>query len=399
MNNLKRLDFIKIPCIVIIGAFLYMIYAPLIMTDFSLQTVWSSTEKRRLAELPALDLKPGTLATFPSRFEAYFNDHFGYRSLFIRRYNRIMKKYFAKSPVPDVLIGKNNWLFFTESNLIDDFVGADPFTPKELETWRFNLEHKRNWLAKHGIRYLFVVAPNKQTIYPEYLPDYLQKDRGQSRLQQLMTYLNTHSDVTILDLSDVLNEAKKRHRIYHLTDTHWNDRGAYVAYRAIMDRVGQWFPEVSVTQNKINEAENILGRGGDLAGMLDMADTMREERPDLKIQPTTCSSKIKRDVADYWKIPGDQIRSVPLMTICDKSKLRAIVFRDSFFETIIPFIAEDFNQIVYISKQYDHAIMKELIEQQKPQIVIEEMVERSLILVREPNGMIAADPTAASMQH
>ena len=85
----------------IIGAFLYMIYAPLIMTDFSTQTVWSSTEKRRLAERPALDLRPGTLVTFPSRFEAYFNDHFGYRNLFIRRYNRIMKKYFAKSPVAE----------------------------------------------------------------------------------------------------------------------------------------------------------------------------------------------------------------------------------------------------------------------------------------------------------
>jgi alginate O-acetyltransferase complex protein AlgJ len=173
MYDFKQLAFIKIPCLLIIGAFLYMIYAPLIMTDFSTQTVWSSTEKRRLAELPTLELKPGSLATLPSRFEAYFNDHFGYRNLFIRRYNRIMKKYFAKSPVPDVLIGKNNWLFFTESNLIDDFVGADPFTQAELETWRSNLEHKRDWLAKHGIRYLFVVAPNKQTIYPEYLPDYL----------------------------------------------------------------------------------------------------------------------------------------------------------------------------------------------------------------------------------
>jgi hypothetical protein len=46
--------------------------------------------------------------------------------------------------------------------------------------------------------------------------------------------------------------------------------------------------------------------------------------------------------------------------------------------------------------------MKELIEQQKPQIVIEEMVERFLILVREsngPDGIIAADPTVESMRH
>ena len=99
------------------------------------------------------------------------------------------------------------------------------------------------------------------------------------------------------------------------------------------------------------------------------------------------------------QIPADQVRSAPLVTTCDASKLRAVVFRDSFFDSIIPFIAEDFNRIVYIWKPYDHAIMKELIAQQKPQIVIEEMVERLLILVREPNGMIAADPTSASMQH
>jgi alginate O-acetyltransferase complex protein AlgJ len=403
MYDFKQLAFIKVPCLLIIGAFLYMIYAPLIMTDFSTQTVWSSTEKRRLAELPALDLKPGTLATFPSRFEAYFNDHFGYRNLFIRRYNRIMKKYFAKSPVPNVLIGRNNWLFFTESNLIDDFVGADPFTQSELEIWRSNLEHKRNWLAKQGIRYLFVVAPNKQTIYPEYLPDYLQKDRGQSRLQQLVAYLNTHSDVSILDLSAALNEEKKRHRIYHMTDTHWNNRGAYAAYRAIMERVEQLFPEASLPQSKIIETKIIPGAGGDLAGMLDMADTMQEERPVLKMQPTTCSPKIKQALADFWKISDAQTRrNTPLMTKCDTSKLRAVVFRDSFFEALIPFVSEDFNRIVYIWKPYDHAIMKELIAQQKPQIVIEEMVERLLILVRERSGRddtIAADPTAASMQH
>jgi hypothetical protein len=387
---------------VIIGAFLFMVYLPLIMTDFSTNTEWSSAEKRRLAELPALDLKPGTLATFPSRFEAYFNDHFGYRSLFIRQYTRIMKKYFARSPVPMVLIGKNNWLFFTFPNLIDDFVGADPFTQEELETWRLNLENKRDWLAKRGIRYLFVVVPNKQTIYPEYLPDYLQKERGQSRLQQLMAYLKTHSDVSILDLSGSLTEAKKRHRLYHLTDTHWNDNGAYVAYRAIMDRVGQWFPEVPFTQNRIVKTESIVGKGGDLAGLLDMADTMNEERPVIRVQPTTCSAKIERDLADFSKTPANLIKIKPFMTNCDTSKLRAVVFRDSFFEQLIPFIAEDFNQIDYIWKKYDHAIMIKLIAQQKPQIVIEEMLERFLIHVRERYGgdnTISADPTAISMQH
>jgi len=129
---------------------------------------------------------------------------------------------------------------------------------------------------------------------------------------------------------------------------------------------------------------------------------MHEERPVLKAQPTTCSPEIERAIADFRKTPPDLIRSKPYMTKCDKSKLQAVVFRDSFFETIIPFIADDFNRLAYFWKQYDHSIMKKIIEQQKPQIVIEEMVERFLILVREsngPDGIIAADPTAAPIKH
>jgi len=367
------------------------------MTDFSTQTVWSSTEKRKLAERPALDLRPGTLVTFPSRFEAYFNDHFGYRNLFIRRYNRIMKKYFAKSPVPDVLIGKNNWLFYANDSLLQDFVGSDPFSPEELEIWRLNLENKRNWLEKKGIRYLFVVAPNKQTIYPEYLPDYLQKDHRNSRLKQLLAYLNKHSDISILDLSSTLIEEKKQHRIYHQTDTHWNDCGAYTAYRAIMDRVGQWFPEVPFTQNRIVKTESIVGKGGDLAGMMHMADTIQEERLVLKVHPTACSPKIEQDIADFWKTP-DNLKK-PFITKCDKAKLYAVIFRDSFFSAIVPFISEDFNQIVYLWKPYDHAIMKELIEQKKPQLVIEEMVERYLMFAQKRYGTVIADPIVASTKN
>jgi hypothetical protein len=126
---------------------------------------------------------------------------------------------------------------------------------------------------------------------------------------------------------------------------------------------------------------------------------MQEKRPALRVQSTCLPQKIQ-GIDELDLITPNKPKSV--MTKCDKSKMRAVVFRDSFFEPLIPFMAEDFNQIVYIWTQYDHSIMEKLIEQQKPQIVIEEMVERLLILVRERSGRdgtIAADPTSASMQH
>ena len=40
--------------------------------------------------------------------------------------------------------------------------------------------------------------------------------------------------------------AKTRERIYFQTDTHWNDRGAFVAYRELIEAVRAQVPAVAV---------------------------------------------------------------------------------------------------------------------------------------------------------
>ena len=86
-----------------------------------------------------------------------------------------------------------------------------------------------------GIPYLFVVAPSKHDVYPEFMPDRLNRVRDDSRLDQLMAYIEAFfpaPPVDILDLRPTLAEARKSGvRLFHKTDTHWNDRGAWAAYR------------------------------------------------------------------------------------------------------------------------------------------------------------------------
>jgi hypothetical protein len=110
-----------------------------------------------------------------------------------------------------------------------------------LETWKKNQEFKKNWLKNQNIQYLFVVVPDKQSIHPEYLPDYLNKVRNRTRFDQLLEYMNENSDVNILDLRVPLLEAKKTDIIYWDRDSHWNYKGAYIAYRSIMERLTEWF--------------------------------------------------------------------------------------------------------------------------------------------------------------
>ena len=119
-----------------------------------------------------------------------------------------------------------------------------------------NLRNKQQWLASKGIQYLFAVVPGKQTVYPEYLPDYIYTRRGRSRLDQVVDYHKSQPDLNFLDLRPTLLTAKRRHRIYHITDSHWNIRGAYAGYLKIMEQIQRLFPQAKLVLNDYHESHD-----------------------------------------------------------------------------------------------------------------------------------------------
>ena len=54
---------------------------------------------------------------------------------------------------------------------------------------------------------------------------------------------------------------------------------------------------------------------------------------------------------------------------------RAVLFRDSFAAQLIPFLAEHFERMLCI---WDSAFDRAIIEHERPGVVIQEIVERSL---------------------
>jgi hypothetical protein len=145
----------------------------------------------------------------------------------------------------DVVIGRDRWLFYTGDGVFTDFLGQARFTKGELQTWKERLERRDAWLGAQDIKYVFMVAPNKSSIYPEKLPGYLSANGQKTRLDQLVEYLtDTGSPVEILDLRRPLIAAKPQGNVYYPQDTHWNGRGRYMGYLEMCKRLRTWFPEV-----------------------------------------------------------------------------------------------------------------------------------------------------------
>ena len=370
----RRRRFPDLFSFVLIGVFVILIFAPLIKMMTSERQYFSSAEKRRLSDPPEIKFDWQNIQEFFPNFEAFFNDHFGYRENFIRKYNRILNKYFGKSLVPDVLFGKDGWLFITQNKIIEDFLGIIPLTPEELKAIGENLRNKQQWLASRGIQYLFVVVPDKQSVYPEYLPDYIYTRRGRSRIDQVVDYHESQPDLNFLDLRPTLLTAKSRHRIYHITDSHWNVRGAHAGYLKIMKEINRLLPQTNLVLNDYHEIGTRVKEGGDLAEMIQKEKSMREMTPvfekDLK-----CSTLNAINIS-AWDTSGVLLNA--FFTECPTGSLRAIVFRDSFTNLLVPFMADHFEKAFFFWKKYDHEIVKELLTTFKPDIVVEQRGERKL---------------------
>jgi hypothetical protein len=350
---------------VLIGLFMVLLWLPSLDSIFHFDWTPPRSENRAMAVFPKPPQNWHGLQAYISGLEAYFNDHFGCRKCLVQWHNKLQWALFKDRNTRNVLVGKNGWLFTTDAQMIDHYSGQLQLTQEELHDWQVLLEKRRDWLAKRGIAYLFVVPPDKHTIYPEELPDWVTKVRPQTMLDQFFAYMHEHSTVHVLDLRHALIEAKKIHPDYLKTDTHWNFFGGFIAYQEVMRALDQEVPGVEpplplsdFTMTKRPEP------GGDLARILGLS--MAESNAYVPVpKPGLPKFTTTHGPTDRPKDP--RITDNPL------AKGRVFIFHDSYGLSWVRFLGYNFNHVTY-RWQYD--INPAWIEQDKPNIVINEMLER-----------------------
>lgn len=200
----------------------------------------------------------GVVRGFPPAYEQYLKREFRLPHWFVQL-NALVKVHLLRvSPNNNIALGQDGFYFEgmgtsrVEGEIVEsfdniaDYMGQAPFTEEELLQWKIALEQRRYWLQQRGSEYVFVLAPTKAFVYPEYLPASLQKVRGRSRYEQLSSYLSEHADILFVDLLPPLIAAKAQSNyplLFYKTDFHWNYYGAFIAYQAIVEQLAGFFPQ------------------------------------------------------------------------------------------------------------------------------------------------------------
>ena len=361
--------------IAIIALFIGALWLPALESVFHFAPELESSEQRRLSDLPELRMNRKSIIEFQSKFMKYFVDNFGFRNYLIR-FNSLMKLKFLKvEQFPKVLVGKDDWLFLIKddegNNALDYYRSIKLFgDEREIAEWAQPLADMKKRLDRMGIRFIVVFVPMKPRVYTEYVPRYYRPVRDTTRLVQAIPYLNTRAGIEAVDIGGDVLEGKKLHRVFYKHDVHWNAYGAFSAYRGICAALAGWYPRMKPLSLEDFSVATAEFQGGDLANMLGLKDRFTEDNYVF----TPKKGAAYRSVPVAYEVKAS--RFTEAFETGNPSLPRAVVFHDSFFNYVKPFLAGHFSRLACF-QVYSRADFS-LIEREKPDVVIYEIAESFL---------------------
>ncbi len=356
----------------LVALFLALILLPLGANLAGVDGADPLAENREMAAFPELRPTWESLAAYPGGLAAWFEDHFAFRSTLVRWYGESRYFVLGVSPATSVVRGRDGWLFYADAGMAD-YTREDPLTPEQVAEWRDTLVRSRNWLAERGVAYAFTLAPDKHVLYPEQVPATIRPLPHPYRMDQVFEALRD-SGVAAVDVRPALLAAKAQERIFEKTDTHWNERGAFAAYRELVEAIRRQVPAVPPAWSRDDfEPVSVEVAGMDLAGMIGLTHVLREEQLRLVPRRPRLARTVEPPGVDPSASRGRLVTEIPGSTLP-----RALVFRDSCFSRLAPFVSEHFSRVVYL---WQHNFDSTDVERERPDVVIHEIVGRHLVTV------------------
>lgn len=193
-------------------------------------------ENRRLASAPQLSWE--NLLEFPAEVEAYLNDHAPFRSHIMDAYAVFNMRLFHSVEHSDVILGKEDWMFYKGNGSVTDMLGVDCFSERQLAGLLESLLKLRSLTVEDPEDFVLYIAPNKEIIYRQYVPDAYAPVTDTSKAKDLIRYIREHSDIKVVYPEEALKEAAKENLTYYRYDTHWNQYGGFLGAQELLKALG-----------------------------------------------------------------------------------------------------------------------------------------------------------------
>lgn len=172
--------------------------------------------------------------SYGTAIETYYNDKFGFRDVFIRMKNQI--RYSVFHTTPGLYIGEDGYLSY-ESLVSKVQITNEKMTQEQMEEMVVSFENATNYLEERGIGFYFLIAPQKNEVFPERTKNFPVQRPTPNNYEKLCSLLKESELLTghFVDADSILVEAEEYFPTFYKTDFHWNGYGATMVYSEIVN--------------------------------------------------------------------------------------------------------------------------------------------------------------------
>lgn len=233
--------------------------------------------------------------------------------------------------------GREKWLFFAKENSLEDYLGNNILSEAQMRAYLNALNELQKICVSQRKQLYFIILPNKEQIYSEYMPSY-KIENEYKRAEQLVDYICAKSDVKLLYPKKELLNAKGNWQIYYKNDTHWNSAGAFVGVQALYQEMG--IPTTKLSSLSVKPRE---GTAQDLVtlGNLDAANYQGDIEYTINYKPEiTVTTEL-----------GDKFSDAIYSSVSSSSnRCNLVLVGDSFRVSMSKFLVKDFSNCFIVHK-------------------------------------------------
>ena len=153
-----------------------------------------------------------------------------------------------------VLVGQSDWLYLNENN-IPYYQGINKIaTESEIRKHVEPYLKLKKMCDKVGKRLVILICPEKEEIYPEYMPTMEIVDEVEVPID-IRDYLIKNTDIQYIYPKEELLKHKKNYLVYKKYDSHWNSIGGFVAANELKKALG--FKTENLRDFKLKKEETL----------------------------------------------------------------------------------------------------------------------------------------------
>ena len=328
---------------------------------------FSQKENRVLASRPAISVSQLTSGKFADGYETYVNDQFPLRDLWVT-IKAATDRVLGKTDGNGVYLGKSGYLM-------------EDFTAPSQERLNRTVNAMTDFAARHSdLPQYALIAPNAVNILSDKLPALAAATDQNPYLDATAATLEK-AGVTFVDVRDTLSQHKDDGIYYH-TDHHWTTQGAYFAYMQLAKVLG--IDSSSISYDKLPVSMSFQGtlsaKSGFRASEKEEMDVFlpRDDSVPSSVvnyvdeQKKTASfyDTSKLETRDKYAMFFNGNHGKVVITTPTEENRTLLVIKDSYANSLIPFLAPYYRKIVMVDPRYFYDDLEELMQVEEIQEVL-----------------------------